>query len=268
MYAFDEQVRRYESGGSVETFTGWEFLRAIIDDDGVNRGIIAGNINTAEIKYFPADAVVIATGGCGLIFGKSTNSVICTGSAQSALYQQGARYANGEFIQVHPTAIAGTDKLRLISESVRGEGGRIWTYKDGKKWYFLEEKYHDYGNLVPRDIASREIFNVCVDRGLGIDGKNQVYLDVTHIDKPTLEYKLGGVLEIYKKFMGEDPYTKPMKVFPAVHYTMGGLWVDYYQMTNIPGLFAAGECEYQYHGANRLGANSLLSCIHGGTVAG
>lgn len=268
LYALDEQVRRYESGGAVEKFTGWEFLQAIIGDEGINRGIIAGNINTSEIKHFAADAVIMATGGCGLIFGKSTNSVICTGSAQSALYQQGAKYANGEFIQVHPTAIAGNDKLRLISESARGEGGRIWTYKDGKKWYFLEEKYPEYGNLVPRDIASREIFHVCVDMGLGIESKNQVYLDVTHIDKPTLEYKLGGVLEIYEKFMGEDPYTKPMKVFPAVHYTMGGLWVDYYQMTNIPGLFAAGECEYQYHGANRLGANSLLSCIHGGAVAG
>ncbi|MCX7769683.1 MAG: succinate dehydrogenase flavoprotein subunit [Proteobacteria bacterium] len=268
LYALDEQVRRFESSGLVKKYTGWEFLRAVIDDDNICRGIVAGNIHTQEIEYFKADAVVIATGGLGMIFGKSTNSVICTGSAQSILYKQGVKYANGEFIQVHPTAIAGGDKLRLISESVRGEGGRIWTYKDGKPWYFLEEKYPKYGNLVPRDIASREIFNVCVNMGLGIDGKNQVYLDVTHIDRQTLEYKLGGVLEIYEKFMGEDPYTKPMKVFPAVHYTMGGLWVDYNQMTNIPGLFAAGECEYQYHGANRLGANSLLSCIHGGMVVG
>lgn len=268
LYALDEQVRRFEASGLVEKYTGWEFQRAVIDDDGICRGIVATNINKFNIEYFKSDAVIIATGGCGMIFGKSTNSVICTGSAQSALYKQGAKYANGEFIQVHPTAIAGGDKLRLISESVRGEGGRIWTYKDGKPWYFLEEKYPSYGNLVPRDIASREIFNVCVNMGLGIDGKNQVFLDVTHIDRETLEYKLGGVLEIYQKFMGEDPYTKPMKVFPAVHYTMGGLWVDYNQMTNIPGLFAAGECEYQYHGANRLGANSLLSCIHGGMVVG
>lgn len=268
LYALDEQVRRYEYHGLVEKYSGWEFLKAVIDDEGIARGIVAGNINTMDIEVFRADAVIIATGGCGMIFGKSTNSAICTGSANAILFQQGARYANGEFIQVHPTAIAGNDKLRLISESVRGEGGRVWTYKDGKPWYFLEEKYPSYGNLVPRDIASREIFNVCVNMGLGIDGKNQVYLDVTHIDRETLEYKLGGVLEIYEKFMGEDPYIKPMKVFPAVHYTMGGLWVDYNQMTNIPGLFAAGECEYQYHGANRLGANSLLSCIHGGMVAG
>lgn len=268
LYALDEQVRRFEAKGLVEKFEGWEFLRAVIDDQGVCRGIVAGNISNLEINFFPAEAVIMATGGIGMIFGKSTNSLVCNGSAQSILYQQGAKYANGEFIQVHPTAIAGGDKLRLISESVRGEGGRLWTYRDGKRWYFLEEKYPSYGNLVPRDIASREIFNVCVEMGLGVDGKNFVYLDVTHLDRKTLEYKLGGVLEIYQKFTGEDPYTKPMKVFPAVHYTMGGLWVDYNQMTNIPGLFAIGECDYQYHGANRLGANSLLSCIHSGLIVG
>ncbi len=268
LYALDEQVRRLESSGLVEKYEGWEFLRAIIDENQICRGIVAINLKTMEIHSFAADAVIMATGGNGLIFGKSTNSYICNGSAQSILYQQGVRYANGEFIQVHPTAIYGGDKLRLISESVRGEGGRIWTYKDGKKWYFLEEKYPSYGNLVPRDIASREIFKVCVEMGLGVDGKNFVYLDVSHIDKKTLEYKLGGVLEIYQKFMGEDPYTTPMKVFPAVHYTMGGLWVDYNQMTNVAGLFAVGECEFQYHGANRLGANSLLSCIHAGMLVG
>lgn len=184
------------------------------------------------------------------------------------MYQQGVHYANGEFIQIHPTAIPGDDKLRLMSESARGEGGRIWTYKDGKPWYFLEEKYPAYGNLVPRDIATREIFNVCVDQGLGINGENMVYLDLSHKDPKELDVKLGGIIEIYEKFMGDDPRKIPMKIFPAVHYSMGGMWVDYNQMTNIPGLFAAGECEYQYHGANRLGANSLVSAIYGGMVAG
>jgi len=155
-----------------------------------------------------------------------------------------------------------------MSESARGEGGRIWVYKDGKPWYFLEEKYPAYGNLVPRDIATREIFHVCVDLKLGINGENMVYLDLSHIDPKVLEVKLGGILEIYEKFVGEDPRKVPMKVFPAVHYSMGGLWIDYGHMTNIPGLFAAGECDYQYHGANRLGANSLLSSIFGGMVAG
>src|SRR4051794_26258124 len=265
LYALDEQVRRQETEGLVTKYEGWEFLSAVLDENGQCRGIVAQNMQSMEIKAFTADAVVLATGGPGLIFGLSTNSMINTGTAASAVYQQGAIYANGEFIQVHPTAIPGEDKLRLMSESIRGEGGRVWTYKDGKPWYFLEEKYPDYGNLVPRDIATREIFHVCVDLGLGVDGQNQVYLDVSHLDPHMLEIKLGGVMEIYRKFVGDDPAKVPMKIFPAVHYSMGGLWVDNdHGMTNIPGLFAAGEGDYQNHGANRLGANSLLSCIYSG----
>src|SRR5690606_9165249 len=195
-------------------------------------------------------------------------SVINTGSAASIVYQQGAYYANGESIQIHPTAIPGDDKLRLMSESARGEGGRVWTYKDGKPWYFLEEKYPAYGNLVPRDIATREIFHVCVDLKLGINGENMVYLDLSHKDPKELDIKLGGIIEIYEKFMGDDPRKVPMKIFPAVHYSMGGLWVDDHQQTNIPGLFADGEADFSQHGANRLGANSLLSAIYGGMVAG
>jgi len=268
LYALDEQVRRYEVAGLVNKYEYWEFLGIVQDDEGVCRGIVAQDLKTLEIRAFRADAVILATGGCGIIFGKSTNSMINTGSAASIVYQQGAYYANGEFIQIHPTAIPGDDKLRLMSESARGEGGRVWTYKDGKPWYFLEEKYPAYGNLVPRDIATREIFHVCVDLKLGINGENMVYLDLTHKDPKELDVKLGGIIEIYEKFVGEDPRKVPMKIFPAVHYSMGGLWVDYNQMTNIPGLFAAGECDYQYHGANRLGANSLLSSIFGGMVAG
>ncbi|KSU63908.1 succinate dehydrogenase [[Bacillus] enclensis] len=268
LYALDEQVRRHEVAGLVNKFEGWEFLGVVVDDDGAARGIVAQNLQTMEIKSFAADAVIMATGGPGIIFGKSTNSVINTGSAASIVYQQGAYYANGEFIQIHPTAIPGDDKLRLMSESARGEGGRVWTYKDGKPWYFLEEKYPAYGNLVPRDIATREIFDVCVNQKLGINGENMVYLDLSHKDSKELDIKLGGIIEIYEKFMGDDPRKVPMKIFPAVHYSMGGLWVDYDQMTNIPGLFAAGECDYSQHGANRLGANSLLSAIYGGMVAG
>jgi len=268
LYALDEQVRRFEVEGLVTKYEGWEFLGAVIDDEGVGRGIVAQNIKNHEIKSFPSDATILATGGPGIIFGKSTNSIINTGSAASILYQQGAKYANGEFIQIHPTAIPGDDKLRLMSESARGEGGRVWTYKDGEPWYFLEEKYPAYGNLVPRDIATREIFDVCVNQKLGINGENMVYLDLSHKDPKELDIKLGGIIEIYEKFVGEDPRKVPMKIFPAVHYSMGGLWVDYNQMTNIPGVFAAGECDYSQHGANRLGANSLLSAIYGGMVAG
>lgn len=268
LYALDEQVRRWEAAGLVNKYEHWEFLGAVMDDDGVCRGVSAQDLRSMEVHTVRADAVILASGGPGIIFGKTTNSVINTGTAASAVYQQGVKYANGEFIQIHPTAIPGDDKLRLMSESARGEGGRIWTYKDGKPWYFLEEKYPAYGNLVPRDIATREIFSVCVDQKLGINGENMVYLDLSHKDPKELDVKLGGIIEIYEKFMGDDPRKIPMKIFPAVHYSMGGMWVDYNQMTNIPGLFAAGECEYQYHGANRLGANSLLSAIYGGMVAG
>ncbi|WCN38506.1 succinate dehydrogenase flavoprotein subunit [Aneurinibacillus uraniidurans] len=268
LYALDEQVRRWEVNGLVTKYEGWEFLSAVVDEQGTCRGITAQNLRSMEVKSFKADAVIMATGGPGIIFGKSTNSVINTATAASAIYQQGVKYANGEFIQIHPTAIPGDDKLRLMSESARGEGGRVWTYKDGKPWYFLEEKYPAYGNLVPRDIATREIFDVCVVQKLGINGENMVYLDLSHKDPHELDIKLGGIIEIYEKFAGDDPRKVPMKIFPAVHYSMGGLWVDYNQMTNIPGLFAAGECDYSQHGANRLGANSLLSAVFGGMVAG
>jgi succinate dehydrogenase / fumarate reductase flavoprotein subunit len=280
LYALDEQVRRHEAAGKVTKYEGWEFLSAVIDSKGVARGITALDLRTMELRSFPADAIILATGGNGAIFGKSTNSVVCTGSADSAIFQQGAYYANGEFIQVHPTCIPGEDKLRLMSESARGEGGRVWVPRnaqekrpikqipDSDRWYFLEEWYPKYGNLVPRDVATRAIHKVVYELGLGIDGQPMVYLDLTHIDRATLNRKLEGILEIYEKFVGDDPRDVPMKIFPGMHYTMGGLWVDFNQMTNIPGIFAAGECEYQYHGANRLGANSLVSCIFGGFQAG
>jgi len=280
LYALDEQVRRHESDGKVRKYEGWEFLSAVLDSKGVARGITALDLRTMELRSFPADAIILATGGIGAIFGKSTNSVVCTGSAQSAVFQQGVYYANGEFIQVHPTAIPGEDKLRLMSESARGEGGRVWVPRApcdkrpvkqipaSERFYFLEEWYPKYGNLVPRDIATRAIHRVVYEEGLGIDGQPMVYLDLTDIDRATLDRKLGGILEIYEKFVGVDPHDEPMKIFPGMHYTMGGLWVDFDQMTNIPGIFAAGECEYQYHGANRLGANSLVSCIFGGFVSG
>ncbi|HKY61760.1 MAG TPA: FAD-binding protein, partial [Gemmatimonadota bacterium] len=162
----------------------------------------------------------------------------------------------------------GRDKRRLISESVRGEGGRIWVPRDGRPWYFLEEWYPAYGNLVPRDIAAQAIYKVVYDMDLGVDGEEAVYLDVTHLDPDFLDVKLGGVLEIYEKFMGEDPRQVPMKVFPAVHYSMGGMWVDYDLMTSLPGIFSGGEANYEYHGANRLGANALVSCTFDGMKGG
>src|ERR687885_159306 len=187
LYALDEQVRRYEAAGKVRKFEHWEMMSLILDDHQVCRGLVAMDKATLELRAFPADAVIMATGGPGLIFGKSTNSMVCTGSAVSACYQQGARYANGEFIQVHPTSIPGEDKLRLMSESARGEGGRVWVPRakgdtrspgsipEKERWYFLEEKYPAYGNLVPRDIATREIFQVCLD-GYGVAGGHHGFL--------------------------------------------------------------------------------------------
>jgi succinate dehydrogenase flavoprotein subunit len=282
LYALDEQVRRFEVEGRVRRFEYWEVVHAILDDAGTCRGVVAMDLHGMKLQAFPAAATILATGGPGIVFGKSTNSVVNTGTAASLVYQQGAIYANGEFIQVHPTSIPGPDKLRLMSESLRGEGGRVWVPSDGgydekakkqrpaagQPWYFLEDRYPAYGNLVPRDIATREIFNVCRELKLGVDGGDQVYLDLTHLGRATLEEKVKGVVEIYEKFVGDDPAKVPMKVFPGMHYSMGGLWIDYDHMTSVPGLFAAGEVDYQYHGANRLGANSLLSCIYGGFVAG
>ncbi|MBZ5528344.1 MAG: succinate dehydrogenase flavoprotein subunit [Acidobacteriia bacterium] len=281
LYALDEQVRRHESEGRVRKYEGWTFLSAVLDDSGVCRGICAMDLRSMEVRTFAADAVIFCTGGNGAIFGRSTNSVVCTGSAQSALFQQGVDYANGEFIQVHPTAIPGEDKLRLMSESARGEGGRVWVPKkpgdtraaksipESERFYFLEQWYPKYGNLVPRDIATRAIHKIVFQEKLGLAGQQAVYLDLTHIPRETLDRKLEGILEIYEKFIGVDPRVEPMKVFPGMHYTMGGIWVDNEnQATSVPGIYAAGECEYQYHGANRLGANSLVSCIFGGGIAG
>ena len=268
LYALDEQVRRWEVKGGVKKYEFWEFIRIIKNKDGICRGIVAQNMNSMEIKSFPADVVILATGGPGQVFGRCTASTICNGSAVSAVYQQGAHIGNPEFIQIHPTAIPGSDKNRLMSEACRGEGGRVWVYRDGKPWYFLEDMYPAYGNLVPRDVASRAIFKVCVHMGLGINGENRVYLDLSHIDPHYLERKLGGILEIYMDFVGKDPRKVPMEIFPSVHYSMGGIWVDRLHHTNIKGLMASGECDYQYHGANRLGANSLLSAAYSGTVSG
>jgi succinate dehydrogenase / fumarate reductase flavoprotein subunit len=297
LYALDEQTRRFEAEGKVSKYEFWEFLGPIMADDGAGQravGIVAQDMRTMQIRAFRADAVVMATGGCGLVFGKSTNSVVCTGAAAARCYQAGVWYGNGEFIQVHPTSIPGADKLRLMSESARGEGGRVWVPRkkgdnrnpkdipDAERWYFLEEKYPKYGNLVPRDIATREIFQVCMD-GFGIHGENQVFLDLTHLGEDYLNRKLGAILEIYEKFVGDNPRKTPMKIFPGVHYSMGGLWTKFtakedgrglqqgavdQMVTNVKGLYAFGEVNFAYHGANRLGANALLSCIFDGLFCG
>ena len=295
LYGVDEQVRKHEELGRVKKYEWWEFLSIVKDGQGVCRGITAMNLQTMETRTFRADAVVLATGGLGLVYYRSTNSTNSTGAAAARVYQQGANFVNGEFIQFHPTGMPGDDKNRLMSEAARGEGGRVWVPKDPKdardpmdipeneRWYFLEEWYPAFGNTVPRDVAARAIWKVVHDHKMGLGGKDLVYLDLTHRSPEFLKTRLGGIMEIYEKFAGEDPTKRPMKIFPAVHYSMGGLWVDWEKdeqtggmkqssprnhQTSIPGLFACGECDGAYHGANRLGANSLLSASYSGRVAG
>ena len=226
LYALDEQVRRYEVSGKVRKFEHWEMMSLVLDDHQVCRGLIAMDLQTLELKAFPADAVIMATGGPGLIFGKSTNSMVCTGSAVSACYQQGARYANGEFIQVHPTSIPGEDKLRLMSESARGEGGRVWVPQKQRRRSSAVVDSRERALVFPRRKVSglrqsrparhRDARDLpgCLE-GMGVGGENQVYLDLTHIPAETLDRKLGAILEIYEMFVGDDPRHVPMRIFPG-----------------------------------------------------
>jgi succinate dehydrogenase / fumarate reductase flavoprotein subunit len=295
LYGVDEQVRRYEEAGLVSKREWWEMLSLVLDAEGRCRGITALDLRSQQVEAFPAEAVVLATGGLGLVYGRSTNSSNSTGAAASRAYQQGAAFMNAEFIQYHPTGMIGDDKLRLMSEASRGEGARIWTPRqpgdardprsipEAERFYFLEEWYPAYGNTVPRDVASRAIFKVVKHLGLGVRGEDRVYLDLTHLPCDFLRRRLGSILEMYESFTGQDPCRVPMEIFPAPHYSMGGLWVDWEKdpitggmrhgsprnhQTSIPGLFACGECDGAYHGANRLGANSMLSASFSGRVAG
>lgn len=296
LYSIDEQVRRLESQGHVQKREWWEFLSIVKDASGHCRGIVAMDLKTMEVRSFKADVVVLATGGLGQIYAPTTtNSTNSTGAAACRVFQQGAHFANAEFFQFHPTAMLGDDKTRLMSEAARGEGGRVWVPKEAgdtrrprdipekERFYLLEEWYPAYGNTVARDVASRAIWKAVKEMGLGINGEDKVYLDLTHLDSGFIENRLGAILQIYRKFHGSDPISEPMEIFPAAHYAMGGLWVDFEKdettgglkcksprnnATNIPGLYACGECDYGFHGANRLGANSLLSASFSGRATG
>jgi succinate dehydrogenase / fumarate reductase flavoprotein subunit len=296
LYGVDQEVRRQESLGHVQKYEWWEFLALVLDGRGVCKGIVAMNLRSLEVTSFRADAVILASGGMGQVYGhRSTNSTNSTGAAACRAYQQGAWFANTEFFQFHPTAMLGDDKTRLMSEATRGEGGRIWVPKDPQesrrpndipeqeRFYFLEEWYPSYGNTVARDVASRAIWRVIHEMGLGVGGEHKVYLDLSHLDPEFVEQRLHAILDIYRKFHGTDPLYEPMEIHPSAHYAMGGLWIDFEKdetsggmkpgsprnhASNIPGLYACGECDYGYHGANRLGANSLLSASFSGRVTG
>ncbi len=255
----------------------------VVEIDGQARGIISRNLVTGELTRHAADAVVLATGGYGNVFFLSTNAMNCNATAAWRAYKKGAAFANPCYTQIHPTCIPVhgeyQSKLTLMSESLRNDG-RIWVPKEkgdkrpanqipeDERDYYLERKYPSFGNLVPRDLASRNAKLVC-DEGRGVGPTGQaVYLDfadaIERLGKKNIEAKYGNLFEMYNRITDEDPYTTPMMIFPAVHYTMGGLWVDYNLMTTLPGLYAIGECNFSDHGANRLGASALMQGLADG----
>ncbi len=251
--------------------------------DGQARGIVSRNLVTGELTRHAADAVVLATGGYGNVFYLSTNAMNCNASAAWRAYKKGAAFANPCYTQIHPTCIPMhgeyQSKLTLMSESLRNDG-RIWVPKakgdnrpaneipEDERDYYLERRYPSFGNLVPRDLASRNAKMVCDEgHGVGATG-NAVYLDfadaIERLGRDNIEAKYGNLFEMYNRITDEDPYTSPMRIFPAVHYTMGGLWVDYNLMTTLPGLYAIGEVNFSDHGANRLGASALMQGLADG----
>ena len=251
--------------------------------DGQTRGIIVRNLVTGELERHEADAVVLATGGYGRVFYLSTNAVGCNVTATWRAHKRGALFANPCFTQIHPTCIPVTgdhqSKLTLMSESLRNDG-RVWVPKtagdkrspekipESERFYFLEEKYPSFGNLVPRDVASRNAKQVC-DQGLGVGETGlAVYLDfsdaIKRLGKDKIAEKYGNLFQMYDKITDENPYQVPMRIYPAVHYTMGGLWVDYNLMSNLPGLHVLGEANFSDHGANRLGASALMQGLADG----
>ncbi|MGB0346883.1 MAG: fumarate reductase/succinate dehydrogenase flavoprotein subunit [Balneolaceae bacterium] len=279
--AYQAMMRQVELGG-IEYFPRTEMLDVVIID-GVARGIITRDLVTGEIQRHEADAVILSTGGYGNVFYLSTNAKNSNVTAAWRAHKKGALFANPSFVQVHPTCIPVSgdyqSKLTLMSESLRNDG-RVWVPRkkgddrhpndipEDERYYYLEERYPSFGNLVPRDVASRNAKMVC-DEGLGVGETGlAVYLDFRDAIKrdgmDTISAKYGNLFDMYENIAGENPYKQPMRIFPAVHYTMGGLWVDYNLMTNIPGLFAAGEANFSDHGANRLGASALMQGLSDG----
>lgn len=274
---------------TVELYTRYE-MQDIVMVDGRARGIIAKNIVTGKLERFAAHAVVLATGGYGNTYFLSTNAMGCNCSAAIAAYRKGAYFANPAFVQIHPTCIPvhgdKQSKLTLMSESLRNDG-RIWVPKkleDAKKLqkgeikgkdipeedrdYYLERRYPAFGNLVPRDVASRAAKERC-DKGFGVNNTGlAVFLDfseaINRLGKDVVAQRYGNLFDMYEEITDENPYENPMMIYPAIHYTMGGLWVDYELQTNIPGLFAIGECNFSDHGANRLGASALMQGLADG----
>ena len=265
--AINTMARKYEEEHLIERYIGWRFLSVLLNEDDECNGVILINELTDEIKSFTSDCVVIATGGMNKIFGKISGSQENDALTTARLFQQNIKLANLEMIQYHPTTIKTPVKNMLITEAARGEGGRLYTIKDDQKWYFMEEWYPELGALMPRDVVSQSIYRVCNQYNLGINGENMVYLDVSFLPEETVKVKLDEVYDVCTKYLNLDPTIEPIPVYPGVHYFMGGILTDEYHKTSIKNLYAIGECSAQYHGANRLGGNSLLGAIHGGFIA-
>lgn len=277
-----QALERQVGLGNCQLFPMTEMLDLVVVD-GVAKGIVVRNLVTGQIHSHSADAVVLATGGYGNVYYLSTNAGGCNVTATFRAYKRGAAFANPCYTQIHPTCIPASgeyqSKLTLMSESLRNDG-RVWVPKklgdtrspqqipESERDYYLERKYPSYGNLAPRDIASRAAKEVCDEgRGVGPGGKG-VYLDfadsIQRLGEHTIQERYGNLFEMYERITGEDAYKIPMRIYPAVHYTMGGLWVDYELMSNIPGLFVLGEANFSDHGANRLGASALMQGLADG----
>lgn len=266
MCALIQETRKNEAEGKLTVLENARFISLVIENEQCVGAVFSDTVK-GELFFRVADSVILATGGLSGLFGNTTGSILSSGSAAAAAYVQGVPAANLEMIQYHPTTIATSGKRMLISESTRGEGGRLYVMKEGKPWYFMEEWYPAGGNLMPRDVVSRAIYRVCHDEGLGIDGKDAVYLDITQLGRAAIEEKLTEISDLCRTYLQLDPALKPIPVYPGIHYFMGGIYVDIRHQTELPGLYAAGECACQYHGANRLGGNSTLGAIYGGKVA-
>ena len=284
-----QALNRQIAKGAVEMYSRHEMLD-VVKIDGKARGIIARDLVTGKIKRFGAHAVVVATGGYGNVFFLSTNAMGSNGSAAWQCYKQGAFMSNPCFVQIHPTCIPvhgdQQSKLTLMSESLRNDG-RVWVpkkkedavklqkgeihsndIKEEDRDFYLERRYPSYGNLVPRDVASRAAKERC-DEGFGVNGEGKaVFLDfkysIERLGKKVIEARYGNLFQMYEKITDVDPYKEPMMIYPAIHYTMGGIWVDYNLMTTIPGLYAIGEANFSDHGANRLGASALMQGLADG----
>lgn len=263
MTSLIQKARKYEIQGLIKRYDSHKFLKLIKDDSDICIGCVI--INTKNQKLIPVfgDCVIVSTGGMHGLFANTTGSLDNTGIVTSELFASGISIANGEFIQYHPTTMKFSKKHLLISEAARGEGGRLFSYRNGEKWYFMEEKYPELGNLMPRDVISREIWNILnEDKSI----KN-VYLDLTELSEEILENNLFEIVDDCETFFNIDPREEPIPIIPGIHYFMGGIKVDEFHRTEIKGLYAAGECTCQYHGANRLGGNSLLGAVFGGIIS-